>query len=390
MGLVFPMTAKPARAVAFLIAIAALSPVLRAQDNRFEVFEGGKYGYINQEGALVIPIELEGNYALQFSEGRARFAETVKPVPTKYPYVDRKGKLRLFREEKWGFIDLSGVIAVAPRFDAVQDYSAGLAGVTFDTERTSHGCTDCDLNQHWGFIDKQGRMVVGPQYHSVRPFSEGLAAVQNDAGRWGYIDTRGEVVIPFLFETARSFHEGVAVVAVGRDAGYIDKRGVFVVKPRFAVADDFSGGLAAVRLGGKTGYMVIGPAGGRWAFIGTDGKKKFELPTDVETAHDFAEGLAVIEAGGHCGYIDASGAVAIPLKFSFCGDFSEGLADVGQNGRSLYIDRKGHIAIVVPYAGTHPFKNGLAAFDEGTGGPGQKTWYTDKHGNEVWKNRPAL
>src|SRR2546425_12684908 len=96
-----------------LVAIFCMVPALticlalQAQDNRFVVFMGGKHGYINQEGALAIAITLEGTYVLHFSEGYASFAERAKPEPTKIPYVDKNGKLRIFPQEKWGFIDTS-------------------------------------------------------------------------------------------------------------------------------------------------------------------------------------------------------------------------------------------------------------------------------------------
>jgi len=112
------------------------------------------------------------------------------------------------------------------------------------------------------------------------------------------------LIIPFLFEVARSFHEGLAVAAVNRQAGYIDSRGRFVIKPRFTIAGDFSGGVAAVRVGGKTGTVTYGAKGGRWAFIGKDGKTKIGLPKSVEQAEDFSEGRAAIRTLGKCGYID--------------------------------------------------------------------------------------
>jgi hypothetical protein len=330
-GELFPMSTKYSFAISFLFVTLMVCPAPRAQDNRFVVFEGGKHGYINQEGELVIPITLEGTYVLNFSEERAKFAEPVKPVPARIPYLDKNGKLRISQEVKWGFIDMSGAVVVAPQFDAAGDFHEGLAPVAFDTDRTSHNCSDCDLNQRWGFIDKQGKMVIQPHYHAVRPFSEGPAAVEDDDGKWGYINTKGDVVIPLRLDMARGFHEGVAAAAINKLAGYIDKQGSFVVKPQFTVVGDFSGGLAAVRVGGKMGLMILGPAGGKWAFIRKNGSKRIRLPKDTENAHDFSEGLAAIEVDGHCGYIDTAGAIAIPVEFSLCGDFSEGMADVGKD-----------------------------------------------------------
>lgn len=377
--------------VLILCVVAAFTTclALQAQDNRFVVFKSGKHGYIDQEGTLAIPITLQGTYVLPFSEGFASFAARVKPEPTKIPYVDNNGKLRIFPQEKWGFIDTSGAVIISPQFNSVAGFSEGLAAVAFDMDRTSHNCTDCDLNQHWGFIDKSGKIVVQPQYHSVSSFSEGLAAVMNDDGKWGYIDTKGELVIPFLFESAREFSEGLAPVAVNKQFGYIDKRSSFVIKPQYAIAGRFSEGLAAVRKGGKTDFMILGPAGGTWTFIGKDGKKRLDLPKKTEQARDFAEGLAVIEIDGHCGYVNTSGVIAISPTFSSCGDFSEDFADVF-NGKWQYIDKQGKVVLEVLYDGVHSFKNGLAAVEEGSSGPEQKFGYIDKHGKQVWKPQPAI
>ena len=124
----------------------------------------------------------------------------MKPEPAKVPYVDKDGKLRLFPQEKWGFIDTSGTVVIGAQFDAVAEFSQGLAAVATDTDRTNHSCMDCDRNQRWGFIDKSGKEMIPLQYHAVLSFSEGLAAVMNDEGKWGYVNTKGELVIPFTFD----------------------------------------------------------------------------------------------------------------------------------------------------------------------------------------------
>src|SRR5437899_2315503 len=147
---------------------------VQAQENRFVVFSHGKHGYIDREGTLVIPISLEGTYVLHFSEGLVSYSERVKPEPTKLPYTDQNGKLRIHPQEKWGFIDTRGAVVINAQFDAVGEFSEGLAAVAFDTDRTRHDCLDCDLDQRWGFIDKTGETVVQPQYSSVSSFSEGL------------------------------------------------------------------------------------------------------------------------------------------------------------------------------------------------------------------------
>jgi hypothetical protein len=363
---------------------------VQAQENRFVVFSHGKHGYIDREGKLVIPISLEGTYVLHFNEGLVSYSERVKPEPTKLPYMDQNGMLRIHPQEKWGFIDTSGAVVINAQFDAVGEFSEGLAAVAFDTDKTRHDCFDCSLDQHWGFIDTTGKTVVRPQYSAVSSFSEGLAAVRNEQGKWGYIDTKGTLVIPFAFQSARQFIDGLAPAAVNQKVGYIDREGNFVIKPQFAIAGSFSEGLAAVRRGGKTDVMVLGPAGGKWAFIGKDGKNRIVLPAQAEHAGDFVDGLAAIQFGKSCGYMDKSGALVIPTSFSSCGDFSEGLADVYSDGKWQFIDKKGHVFLDAPYEQVGPFKDGLASVDEGTSGPNQKFGYINKDGKQIWKPQPSL
>lgn len=375
-----------------LYAVLSLSACIEiaAQENRFVVFGHRKHGYIDREGKLVIPISLEGTYVLTFSEGLASYSERVKPEPTKLPYTDENGNLRLHPQEKWGFIDASGTVVISAQFDAVGSFSEGLASVAFDTDKTRHDCIDCSLDQHWGFIDKTGKTVVQPQYSAVSSFSEGLAAVRNEEGKWGYIDAKGQLVTPFTFQSARQFSDGLAPAAVGQKVGYINRKGNFVIKPQFAIAGSFSEGLAAVRRGGKTDFMILRPAGGKWAFIGKDGKNRIVLSAQAEHVGDFVDGLAAIQFRKGCGYVDTSGALVIPNAFSSCDDFSEGLADVYRDGKWQFIDRKGHVVLDAPYEQVRPFKDGLASVDEGTSGPNQKFGYINKDGKQVWKPQPSL
>ncbi len=194
------MITNPTTVAISFVLLMTCSP-LRGQDDRFVVFEGGKHGYINQEGMLVIPAVLEGTYVIAFSEGRAMVAEAVKPKPLHVPYVDEKGKVRWFPEEKWGFIDMNGAVAVPVQFDAAQSFSEGLAGVAFDTDRTSHSCTDCDANQHWGFIDKQGKMIVQTQYHWARSIFGGIGGCSERRREMGLYRYEWQSSHPFSFST---------------------------------------------------------------------------------------------------------------------------------------------------------------------------------------------
>src|SRR4051812_40806887 len=78
-----------------------------------------------------------------------------------------KGPLPVRRAGKWGFIDHTGKIVIAPRFEVAEAFYEGLAAVRLDGA--------------WGFIDPAGNMAITPKFTSASSFSDGVAAVFIDA-----------------------------------------------------------------------------------------------------------------------------------------------------------------------------------------------------------------
>ncbi len=252
---------------------------------------------------------------------------------------------------KWGFIDNTGTIKIAPAFEtAYVDFSEGLAPVD-----------PAGPPYRFGYIDTSGDMVIEPQFASAGQFSEGMAEVgdrdQGDGGKWGAIDTSGALVIPMQYDTPPIFSESLAAVWSADDWYFIDKMGTTVLGP-FESAGNFSEGLAYVDWGDGRG------------FIDKDGHRVIELPEGL-TSEDwpekgFSEGLAVVwSREGEtvlCGYIDTSGAMVIEPQFAWAGAFSEGLAPVATQvgGKWGYIDTKGDWVIEPQFDAVFPFSEGLA------------------------------
>jgi hypothetical protein len=139
------------------------------------VYRGGKVGFVDRDGKLVIPIEIEG-FSIKFLDGRAKVTKT----------------------QPWhhcGFIDRTGKLIIPDIYSDCQDFHEGRAAVKVDP-------------QGWGIIDLDGRFVVPPQFtrvdtsafpiHKGKPFgrggftshgrggfSEGLMAVSSKDG-YGY------------------------------------------------------------------------------------------------------------------------------------------------------------------------------------------------------------
>jgi hypothetical protein len=240
---------------------SGLAPVnLGAMTERYVNFVrkvGGKWGYVDLRGKLVVPVELES--AHDFSEGLAQVGDQRGTR-----FIDPDGK---------AVIDLGSVSSTG-------DFHEGKAAVYEDRSA---------LGRDWRtkFIDKKGRKLFEVDGYAEH-FSEGLAELivereKTDSSRkfHGYIDADGKVVVPARFLNARSFREGLAAVVPektvrsGEGWGYIDKSGKFVIQPQFNEAYSFVEGVARVHSGGKLVLCTDGIStydGGEWREIDRTGK----------------------------------------------------------------------------------------------------------------------
>lgn len=109
-----------------------------------------------------------------------------------------EGMMVMMENDKFGFYDSTGSVAIKPIYDGVRRFSEGLCAVW--------------IGNKCGFIDKGGRLIIEPQYVDAGDFSEGLVAVMQD-DKWGYVDKTGRVVIPIKYDIAKPFKNGKAQVS---------------------------------------------------------------------------------------------------------------------------------------------------------------------------------
>lgn len=224
----------------------------------------GKWGYIDSAGKWAIePTYVEstdypGVPAGDFAEGLAWFQvvemanrSLINDNGEIIRDQDNKPVQEEYRRRLMGFIDRDGEVVIAPRFEIVQDFGEGLAGVRFKT------------NDRWGFIDRAGKRIISPSYEGVGRFSEGLCAAKYN-GLWGYIDAAGTWQIEPTYDEARQFLEGLAPVRQGERWGYIKPSGDWAIVPTYDDFDSynhpgdptpFENGLARVTLDGKRIYI---------------------------------------------------------------------------------------------------------------------------------------
>ncbi|NQX47053.1 WG repeat-containing protein [Paenibacillus tritici] len=313
---------------------------LYGKQNLFPVANGGKFGYMDAEGQIVIDYQTKFTDAYAFNEGLA------------IVYANAKFD---------GFINQQGykVIPKGNYYDA-KDFSEGLAAYrTLDT-------TSNYAISNYGYMDLTGTSVIQPQFKRANKFSEGLAAVQVGS-KYGYINSTGKLVIKAQYDSAKDFYEGTALVTIDGISRYIDNKGEFLFNANYSNGESFSEGVAAVRAGTKVGFM--------------DHKGKLVIPAIYEEAHSFSEGAAVVKVNGKSGYIDTKGKLIIPYQFDAAGDFSEGLAAVESGGKTGFINKTGAWVIQPTFAWAHNFKNGLSyAYSSDD----EEEVYLNKKGQIVW------
>jgi serine/threonine protein kinase/TPR repeat protein len=112
---------------------------------------------------------------------------------------------------KWGFVHKTSNQVIIPYlYQDVGDFYNGLALAK--------------KNNKWGYIDKSGMSITRFEYLIAEDFSEGLAAVKKN-NKWGFINTQGKIVIPIQYEDVESFYDGIAEVRRNGELYEIDKQG---------------------------------------------------------------------------------------------------------------------------------------------------------------------
>lgn len=175
--------------------IASVETVVSNRDNRqlHPVKNNGAWGFVDDEGVVVIPFEWD--YAGVFNEGLALVRDD---------------------NDKYGFIDETGTEVIPCQWKEALSFSEGLSPVK-------------DRNEKWGFINQSGEVVIRCEWEDAWAFSEGLALVEDINGKYGFIDKTGRLVIPCKWNFAWAFSNGLAEVQGDDDfSGFIDKTGQVV------------------------------------------------------------------------------------------------------------------------------------------------------------------
>ncbi len=318
------------------------------------VLVNDKWGFMNKTGQMVIAPQFDNVHAFVFPT----FVDNLEPV-----------MLGAFPDIQWGYIDRTGQFVIEPQFLDGRPFAEGLARVK--------------VGEKYGYIDLTGQIVIEPQFDSGSPFVQGVALVTIDK-KPIYIDTTGQPISSLSFDEAYVISkDGLAEVRIGNLWGFVDTTGQLAIEPQFEHAYAFSEGLAPVQVAGK------------WGYINKTGQMVIEPRFD--SFRYFNQGIAAVKQGNKWGYIDITGQVIIEPQFDIAGDFSEGvaLAHIKDEEFYGYIEPTGEVAfqLAIEFPDDPQqkermkeqiilgnFNHGLAMIKFTTG----KYGYVDRAGNYIW------
>ncbi|MEO6758803.1 MAG: WG repeat-containing protein [Saprospiraceae bacterium] len=285
-----------------LVIPAVFSTATSFEEGRAVVSRDGKYSVIDTQGKTIaeIPHRVMGDYSSGLAVvQRARAGAT----PSAYGYIDRNGKVVIeprfmpagkFPEDgrglavgglerEWCYFDKTGEIILRLPMDG-HDRAPGF----------KDGLLRWKDGFHWGYRDVKGAWAIAPKFDDARDFENGVAGVQKD-GKWIEIDTRGET-LPST-NGPRAIHpqsDGLTLARDGDRLGYLSPDG----KPAFEFrkydgAFDYQCGMARIKLDGKFGFM--------------DKSGRLVLANQYASATDFKGCLAMVMTVDGWTYIDPAG-----------------------------------------------------------------------------------
>jgi hypothetical protein len=194
-------------------------------------------------------------------------------VPTvKYEFVDtnEKGLIRVKLNGKWGFVNNEKNLVIPLIYDMAWRFQEGLAAVKlngklgfinernetvipFNYETTlgleyyfTNELAAVVLHGNYGFISLKNEVVIPFKYDNVQPFSEDLAAVMIEK-KYGFVNRLGKLIIPFKYDDATVFKEGLAPVKLNGYWGFINPKGQEVIPFKYVLVYNFYDGKALVK-----------------------------------------------------------------------------------------------------------------------------------------------
>lgn len=266
-------------------------------------------------------------------------------------FIDAQELARVRDNDKFGFIDRSGAMVIAPQFDKAGDFSEGYAPALQDKK--------------WGYIDTSGKWVIQPTYDKVKAFNSGYTLVLKD-DQWNYIDASENVFSTPVQEKFYDFNEnGIAFYRIGKKMGLMDTNAKVILEPTYDAIKPFVDGYARVKKNDL------------WGMIDVTGK--VTVPVEYTKLSDYRS-KAIWAAKGESFGVLVNGKFEIVANANKIWDFTNDsdLTYARKEKKVGFINTKGEWVIEPTFDKVRAFKNGLAPVAK------EKSWgYINETGEQV-------
>jgi WG containing repeat len=315
---------------------------LELSDNRAAVWRGGKTGYIDRAGQIVIPLQFD------IEIGDHGFAQGM-PAPAKL------GRLV-------GLIDRSGQWVLEPAYDHIFSHYGGEAPLRSDLEFKGFVAKRGDRTD---LLDTSGKVLIGglklwPGTSRSYATPGGGISIQFTLGQFTQFCPDGRIIgfmdyKPRLFErngTGLDPSEGEMwwpitceppyVVKIGGRFAHVDGWLRPLTAERFNAVGLFQHGLAAVELRGRYGLIR---SDGTWA-----------IEPRLDRAQPFRPDVALVKEDGRAGLVNTTTSKWITqTPFDDVCPSEYGIVGVMLNGKAGAIDETGAWVIEPKYDTAHTF-----------------------------------
>ena len=208
--------------------------VVSVETTPVAVMRQGKWGFIDQEGRLVLPLEWDN----------------ASPF-------DASGLACVSKGGKWGYIDRCGRVVLPIEWDDAWAFDSSDLAVVSKADK-------------WGFIDRSGKLAIASEWDDAEPFDEKGMALVKKGDKFGFIGREGQVVVPVEWDYAdRAFCFDLALVSDGVKSGFVDRTGKMAIPLESGRIQPFEEpGLARIYDGfpnekvefiDRTGRIVVAP-----------------------------------------------------------------------------------------------------------------------------------
>ena len=157
-------------------------------------------------------------------------------------YGESEGLAIIKKNNKYGFVDVNGMLRIAYRYDSLRLFSEGLAAMK--------------INGHWGFIDKDEIIRIQPMYDEVGDFTDGQALIYKN-GLSGVITKQGNEVIKPKYDKILPTSCGNYIVQTGEKYGLLNRIGASILHPKYDYLEVTENEMIVVKRRNRYGIMSL-------------------------------------------------------------------------------------------------------------------------------------